>query len=74
MLLTLTLWVSPFLVSSLTKFSLSGIVYHSKEVLPLGFATGNNFVILAIAFENVWVAISRIFVLNLDGVSCSVCG
>lgn len=49
--LVLTFWLLPVLVSCFTGFSLRDILSHCKEALLLGFATGNNFVILPIIAE-----------------------
>lgn len=47
----LTFWLLPVLVSCFTGFSVRDVLSHSKEALMLGFATGNNFVILPVVAE-----------------------
>ena len=44
--LVLTFWILPMIVTCFTTFTYRDILNYSKEALVLGFATGNNFVIL----------------------------
>jgi len=46
--LVLTFWILPMIVTCFTTFTYRDILNYSKEALVLGFATGNNFVILAV--------------------------
>lgn len=50
--LTLTFWVFPMLVKSLTKFRYGEVLYVSREALITAFATGNLFVVLPVIAEN----------------------
>ncbi|MCX5872335.1 MAG: cation:dicarboxylase symporter family transporter [Deltaproteobacteria bacterium] len=46
--LVLTFWILPMIVTCFTSFTFRDILNYSKEALVLGFATGNNFVVLAV--------------------------
>ena len=46
--LVLTFWILPMIVACFTSFTYRDILNHSKEALVLGFATGNNFVVLTV--------------------------
>ncbi|MEI8183551.1 MAG: cation:dicarboxylase symporter family transporter [Desulfomonile sp.] len=44
----LTFWILPMIVTCFTSFSFRDVLNYSKEALVLGFATGNNFVVLSV--------------------------
>ena len=44
----MTFWILPMIVTCFTSFTYRDILNYSKEALVLGFATGNNFVILPV--------------------------
>ena len=44
----LTFWLLPMIVTCFTRFTFKEVLNFSKEALVLGFATGNNFVVLAV--------------------------
>jgi len=46
--LVLTFWILPMIVACFTSFTYRDILNYSKEALVLGFATGNNFVVLTV--------------------------
>jgi len=46
--LVLTFWILPMIVTCFTTFTYRDVLNYSKEALVLGYATGNNFVILGV--------------------------
>ena len=46
--IVLVFWILPMIVTCFTSFTFRDVLNYSKEALVLGFATGNNFVVLSV--------------------------
>ncbi|MFH0959872.1 MAG: cation:dicarboxylase symporter family transporter [Pseudomonadota bacterium] len=46
--LILTFWILPMIVTCFTPFKFLDVLNYTKDALVLGFATGNNFVVLTV--------------------------